>query len=216
MYVMTTQQNQHKVWLPMNSITENIWYTDEEDKNMRMIVGAPTDHPVVWKVSKVENAEPLGVQKLTLYQCEYNQHKDYIERDKDGKVIGMWADYFEYKDEIVDLDIPAPVIPAVECKIKTSTLTLKIGGSYKTLSAEFFDQEGNNITNKYSDASATWSFIVDDRDISDILTISNGDSIKIKIKFPNDRSYLNKTLDVRCSLSNNSSIYGDLKLGLTI
>ena len=54
----------------MNSITENIWYTDEEDKNMRMIVGAPTDHPVVWKVSKVENAEPLGVQKLTLYQCE--------------------------------------------------------------------------------------------------------------------------------------------------
>ena len=99
----------------MNSITENIWYTDEEDKNMRMIVGAPTDHPIVWKVSKVENAEPLGVQKLTLYQCEDNQHKDYIERDKDGKVIGMWADYFEYKDEIVDLDIPAPVIPAVVC-----------------------------------------------------------------------------------------------------
>lgn len=91
----TSQENQDKIWLPLNSITENIWYTNDESKNMRVLVGAFTDHPLSWKVSKVENAQPIGIQKLCIYQDFFDRYRDYIEKDENGNIIGMWANYYD-------------------------------------------------------------------------------------------------------------------------
>ena len=63
----THTDNQDKIWLPMNFITEKFWYTSEDSKNMRVVVSALTEHPTVWTVTKVENSMPFGIQKLTIY-----------------------------------------------------------------------------------------------------------------------------------------------------
>lgn len=33
--------------------------------------------------------------KLTIYQDFWDEHRDYIERDENGKIIGMYADYYD-------------------------------------------------------------------------------------------------------------------------
>lgn len=92
--------------MPLNPITENLWYTKEDNKNMRMVISANTKHPIVWTLTKLENASPLGIQTLTFYQNYWNEHTDYIEKDSDGNIVGMWADYFS--SEIIPTDPPTP------------------------------------------------------------------------------------------------------------
>lgn len=72
----THTDNQDKIWLPMNSITEKFWYTSEDSKNMRVVVSALTEHPTVWTVTKVENSMPFGIQKLTIYGVIMSQIKE--------------------------------------------------------------------------------------------------------------------------------------------
>ena len=62
---------------------------------MRVLVSAYTDHPIAWKISKCEDANPKGIKTITLYQDFFNQYRDYIEKDETGKIIGMWADYYD-------------------------------------------------------------------------------------------------------------------------
>ena len=68
--------------MPLNKYTEKFWYNDDLNRTMRLVVSAPTEHPTVWKVTKIENTKPMGIQKLTLYQNFWDDHKDYIEKDK--------------------------------------------------------------------------------------------------------------------------------------
>ncbi len=44
--------NQDKIWFPLNQITEKFWYNDDVSKTMRLIISAPTEHPLVWSVTK--------------------------------------------------------------------------------------------------------------------------------------------------------------------
>ena len=81
--------------MPLNKYTEKFWYNDDLNRTMRLVVSAPTEHPTVWKVTKIENTKPMGIQKLTLYQNFWDEHKDYIEKDEEGHVIGMYADYYD-------------------------------------------------------------------------------------------------------------------------
>ena len=53
---------------------------------MRLIISAPTEHPLVWSITKIENTKPVGIQKLTIYQDFWDEHRDYIERDENGKM----------------------------------------------------------------------------------------------------------------------------------
>lgn len=195
----TTQENQDKVLLPLNSITDKIWYTDDQSKTMRVLVSAFTDHPIAWKISKVENSQPLGIQRLTLYQTFFEQNHDYIEKDSDGYIIGMWADYFS--DGVTPTDPSAPaLLPSVYSKISASTDSLKVGGSYKTLTLNIFKDSDDDITKKYSDATFTWSCSIGNEDWTDKVTWRPAAYNQMKVKFPDDRSQLTKLITFKCTV----------------
>lgn len=197
----TSQENQDKVWLPLNPITEKIWYTNESSKNMRVLVSSFTDNAIAWQISKVENAQPLGVQKLTLYQDFFDQHRDYIEKDSDGNIIGMWASYFD--SEIAPTDPSTPTTPpsSITARISASTSTIKVGGSYKNLTVNLFNDSNEDITTEYADATFTWTCSIDDEDWTDKVTWRAGTEYnQKKVKFPNDTSTIGKILSVKCEI----------------
>lgn len=208
-YATTKMENQDKCWMPLNSITEKIWYTTESNSNMRVLVGAVTEHPLAWIISKVENVKPAGIQKLTFYQSEFNPHTDYVNLET-GE---MYADYYTSSIEPTNPTNPSeptPIPTSNSAKITASTSTIKIGGSYKTLSVSVIDENGVDITDNYSDADVKWTCSIDGIDYtdnSDVITWLNGNTFnKQKIKFCNDRSYLQKILEVKCTVTKNEEV----------
>ena len=205
-YIFTIQENQNKLILPLNTITEKIWYTNENSKNMRVLVSAFTDNPIAWIISKVETANNLGLQMLTLYQDFFDQNKDYIEKDSDGNIIGLWANYYDSTIEPTDPDIPSPTPSTIYGKITASTSTIKVGGSYKTLTLKLYDADNNEITDNYSSHSQDdfkWTCSITDgiktTNLSDVVSWYKGKEFnQKKIKFPDNRDYLGKVLDVKC------------------
>ena len=197
----TSQENQNKVWLPLNPITEKIWYTNESSKNMRVLVSSFTDNAIAWQISKVENAQPLGVQKLTLYQDFFDQHRDYIEKDENGNIIGMWASYFD--SEITPTDPSNSTTPpsSITARISASTSTIKVGGSYKNLTANLFNDSNEDITTEYADAKFTWTCSIDNKDWTDKVTWRDGTEFnQKKLRLPNDTSTIGKILSVKCEI----------------
>lgn len=197
----TSQENQDKVWLPINNITDKIWYTNDASTNMRVLVSAPTEHPIAWNISKVENAQPFGLQKLTLYQDFFDQHRDYIEKDFDGNITGLWADYFD--SEITPTDPSTPTTPpsSITARISASTSTIKVGGSYKNLTANLFNDSNEDITTEYADATFTWTCNIDDEDWTDKVTWRDGTEFnQKKLRFPNDTFTIGKILSVKCEI----------------
>lgn len=198
----TSQENQDKVWLPLNPITEKIWYTNEVSKNMRVLVGSYTENPIAWQISKVENAQPLGIQKLTLYQDFFNQHRDYLERDSDGNIIGMWANYYDSEIAPTDPDIPSPPpshISNVTSTISSSSSSIKVGGSYKTLTVNFLNSETEeDVTDKFDNAQFEWNFYIDEVEYKDIIC-KDVSFNQIKVKLSDDSSsVLGKLLNIKC------------------
>lgn len=197
----TSQENQDKVWLPLNPITEKIWYTNESSKNMRVLVSSFTDNAIAWQISKVENAQPLGIQKLTLYQDFFDQHRDYIEKDSDGNIIGMWASYFDSEIAPTDPSTPTTSPSSITARISASTSTIKVGGSYKNLTVNLFNDSNEDITTEYADATFTWTCSIDDEDWTDKITWRSGTEYnQKKVKFPNDTSVIGKILSVKCEI----------------
>ena len=197
----TSQENQDKVWLPLNPITEKIWYTMDSSKNMRVLVSSYTDNAIAWTISKVENAQPLGVQKLTLYQDFFDQHRDYIEKDSDGNIIGMWANYFDTSITPTDPSTPTPAPSSITARISASTSTIKVGGSYKNLTANLYNDSNEDITTEYADATFTWTCSIDNEDWTDKVTWRAGTEFnQKKLKFPNDTSVIGKILSVKCEI----------------
>lgn len=197
----TSQENQDKVWLPLNPITEKIWYTNESSKNMRVLVSSFTDNAIAWQISKVENAQPLGIQKLTLYQDFFDQHRDYIEKDSDGNIIGMWASYFD--SEIAPTDPSTPTTPpsSITARISASTSTIKVGGSYKNLTVNLFNNSNEDITTEYADATFTWTCAIDNEDWTDKVTWRAGTEYnQKKVKFPSNTSVIGKIMSVKCEI----------------
>lgn len=191
--------NQNKLILPMNSITEKFWYTDDDSKNMRVIVSALMENPTVWKITKCESASPLGLQKLTLYTNFFNEHTDYVNLET-GE---MYANYFD--SEITPIDPSTPTTPpsSITAKISASTSTIKVGGSYKNLTVNLFNDSNEDITTEYTDATFTWTCSVDDEDWTDKVTWRVGTEYnQKKVKFPSDSSVIGKILSVKCEITN--------------
>ena len=206
----------NKVLLPLNNITESIWYTREDNENQRVIVSAKMKNPLTWKITKVENTKPIGIIKLTLDQDSFDPHRDYIEKDENGNIIGMWANYYDSNVEPIEPpEKPDSHEPIVICNITTSTYYIKDGGSYKTLVAKYYDENGNDISDNYSSMPHTWSYSIDSEDMAQYvteLTQENGNIIKIKFK-TDDKQYLGKLLTINCS---SQSIIGEAQLEITI
>ena len=196
--VFSRPDNQTKLWFSMNSITEKFWYSDDNDKNMRLIVSAPIKEPVTWRITKCENAQPLGIQKLTLYQDRFNEHTDYVNLET-GE---MYANYFD--SEIAPTDPSTPTTPpsSITARISASTSTIKVGGSYKNLTVNLFNDSNEDITTEYVDSTFTWTCSIDDEDWTDKVTWRAGTEYnQKKVKFPNDTSVIGKILSVKCEIA---------------
>lgn len=195
--VFSRPDNQTKLWFSMNSITEKFWYSDDDDKNMRLIVSAPLEQPVTWRITKCENVQPLGIQKLTLYQDRFNEHTDYVNLET-GE---MYANYFD--SEIAPTDPSNPTTPpsSITARISASTSTIKVGGSYKNLTVNLFNDSNEDITTEYADATFTWTCFIDNEDWTDKVTWRAGTEYnQKKVKFPNDSSVIGKILSVKCKI----------------
>ena len=171
---------------------------------MRLVVSALTKNVLIWSVTKIENAQPIGLQKLTLYQTSWNEHTDGYAYDEYGNYV-PYANYYDSNIEPTDPDTPSPTPSNTYGKITASTSTIKVGGSYKTLTLKLYDADNNEITDTaIADLTRddfVWTCSCDGIDLtnSDKVTWLSGSGInQAKIKFADDRSYLNKILVIKC------------------
>lgn len=184
-YKITDPENQKIIWLPYNEKTVNIFY------DQRIAVSEPRTIPVVWKCSKVEDMNVRGIIRLTWAQSQWNQHTDFIEKDSDGNVIGMWCDYYT-------TDGVAPEEPKIEEDIHAvisyvGKPTIKVGGSFKKFTVDFFDGE-----NPIGFRLGQWGFLIDGNDAKELVQLdtSDVDDNQMKVKFVGGDKYMGKKLNV--------------------
>ena len=204
--VTSTQQNQELLFIPTNEISDTIYYVSEDNNtNQRLIVDIPNYSienwtPNTWVVSKVERVNVRGRTKLTLYQKPFNSNTDYIEKDENGIITGLWANYFGGTAP-TDPDTPTTPTSSITARISASTSTIKVGGSYKNLTVNLFNDSNEDITTEYADATFTWTCSIDDEDWTDKVTWRAGTEYnQKKVKFPNDTSVIGKILSVKCEI----------------
>lgn len=207
--VTASQQNQELLFIPTNEVSDTIYYVSESDENnQRLIVDVPNYSienwtPNTWVVSKVERVNVRGRTKLTLYQKSFNSNTDYIEKDENGIITGLWANYF---DGTAPTDPSSPTTPpsSITARISASTSTIKVGGSYKNLTVNLFNDSNEDITTEYADATFTWTCSIDDEDWTDKVIWRVGiEYNQKKVKFPNDTSTIGKILSVKCKIVKN-------------
>lgn len=185
--------------------TENLFY------NLRMIIDNKVlTEPRAWKITKVNRLAANGLTQITLAQDRYDEHKDFVELNEDGEVIGMWADYFT-EGQLA----PEDYQPEEETRQLHMEMTysgtkpeIKINGSYKKLTVKFYENEEERPY-----AAGVWSYELKDGDVitpianvSEYLDVSTDGCTaqQIKIKFIADASNISKVLII----TNTASIYG--------
>ena len=202
-YKTTSVENQDAMWVPLNRYSENIYYNQRFIISHRIYNPEKEVFPITWEVSKVEGLHPFGIQKVILYQDVFNKNTDYVELDEHQNIVGMWANY--YSSNIT----PEEVMPKPEIG-NHSTITcagysrqLKIGGGYKKMSCNFYDNLGEELT----DVVGVWSFSVDGVSVDEHITIATTDvPNSIKIKFDKDQNFIGKVLDVQVSDDTGGSV----------
>lgn len=204
--VTASQQNQELLFIPTNEISDTIYYVSEDNNNnQRLIVDIPNYSienwtPNTWVVSKVERVNVRGRTKLTLYQKPFNSNTDYIEKDENGIITGLWANYFGGTAP-TDPDTPTTPPSSITARISASTSTIKVGGSYKNLTVNLFNDSNEDITTEYADATFTWTCSIDNEGWTDKVTWRAGTEYnQKKVKFPNDTSTIGKILSVKCEI----------------
>ena len=204
--VTASQQNQELLFIPTNEISDTIYYVSEDNNNnQRLIVDIPNYSienwtPNTWVVSKVERVNVRGRTKLTLYQKPFNSNTDYIEKDENGIITGLWANYFGGTAP-TDPSTPTTPTSSITARISASTSTIKVGGSYKNLTVNLFNDSNEDITTEYADATFTWTCSIDNEGWTDKVTWRAGTEYnQKKVKFPNDSSVIGKILSVKCKI----------------
>ena len=208
--------------MPLNPITEKVFYVNDANQNQRLIISAMTENPRTWKVSKCEDMlmGDFGLMRLTFVQEAFNEATDFVDynaTNPDGTkdVYAMYASYYESSvlpEEDMNIETTSNT-----CVLSASTNTIKVGGSYKTITATFYDNSGIDITDTYlSDLSVdNWKFYIDDDEIKndDLITVLEQTAAnKIKVRFANDMNYLTKILVIQCTVGD---VVGKLSFGIT-
>ena len=221
-YYATEVENQFKAILPLNPITEKVFYVNDANQNQRLIISAMTENPRTWKVSKCEDMlmGDFGLMRLTFVQEAFNDAIDFVDynaTNPDGSK-DVYAMYASYYDSLVAPEEDTNIgTTSNTCALSASTSTIKIGGSYKTITAIFYDSSGADITDIYLPelSMESWKFYIDDVEIEngDLITVLGQTAQnKIKVKFTNDMNYLTKILVVQCVVGD---IVGKLSLEIT-
>lgn len=221
-FYTTQTENQFKAMLPMNLITEKIFYTNDTNQNQRLIISAMLNNPIVWQVSKCETMlmGEFGLMRLTFKQVAFNDSTDCIDRNAtnpDGTkdVYAMYANYLD--STVTPVEPSDPIVQGNTCVLSSSTSTIKSGGSYKTITANFYDGDGTDIAENYlSELSvANWQFFIDETEVTDsdlITVLAQTQTNKVKVKFAKNDDYLTKVLVVRCTVQ---GVVGELSLEIT-
>lgn len=193
-YRIETVENQRKCVLPMNNISETLYY------NQRIILSAPIEEPICWNLSKVEQISPKGINHLTFTQDHYDQTKDAFEYE-DGEIsnvynpnkiiVGMYADY--YSSTVIPTDGTTPIIPpttvygVITCSTKAE---IKVGGSYKKFNIKFYEED-TEINFK----PGQWQFYVGNELANVEWTKSGLEENQIKVKTSED--YIGQNITVK-------------------
>ena len=99
--------------------------------------------------------------------------------------------------------------------IESSTNTIKVGGSYKTLTAKVTDANGNDVTSDYSNATFDWTCSIDGNDYTNNCTWRAGTEFnQKKLKMSTDMSYVGKNMIVTVVIGD-SRITGTTTLEIT-
>ena len=171
----------------MNDISETLFF------NQRLIISQAIKEPLAWRVTKVEDLNPKGVRRLTFAADKYDQNHDYIERDEEGNVVGMYADWFQ-SAIAPDEGLPQNDTPLLTTTSKIdfsgTTNKIKIGGA-KTFTLSFYEDDL-----PVEHETGEWTFFIDDENITDQLDITYPSPEKVRIKLPNDDDLIGKILSV--------------------
>ena len=194
--VFTSVQDQQKIALPLSSITETLTYNHRLLIDSYLYEGA--SNPNAWLISKTKRISPNGIIVVTTTQDLFNQHTDYIEKNEEGKIIGMWADYYVSEVEptaaiqAVELLPPSSITSVITC---TGRPQFKVGGSAKTFTVSYYNEENEQVQDH---PPGEWSFSIDDTPLdTELLTLTpSADGVKIKVKFLGDDSYIGKILTI--------------------
>lgn len=177
-HITTTVEDQYKFAVPLNRDTEKLYY------NQRIIIDNKVlTEPRTWQITKINRVAPNGIARLTVAQNHFDQNIDYVEKDSNGNIIGMWADYFtspiEPKDNIIEIE-PLGIIEYLG-----GNPNMKVGGGYKKYSIVF-----NNGKFKTGD----WKFFIRKDEESeweqfdDIMKVTEGlEENEVKLHFGLDK-----------------------------
>lgn len=157
------------------------------------MIDAPVlSEPRAWQVSKVNRISANGLLNVTLAQEKFNQYTDYVEVDESGKVVGLWADY--YDKPVLPVDSSEDVVSNIS--YSGVTPELKVRGGYKKFTVTF-DTENVEVD------SNGWSFELNGKDASALVTIIKPEDStdlelnQIKVKFTGSEEYLGEILTVK-------------------
>lgn len=191
-FKIASPENQKITWLPFNDITSTLFY------DQRVAITEPRQEPICWLLSKVEDTNVRGISRYTCKQDRWNGKTDYIEKDDEGKIIGIWCNYFINDDvEPVSVDdVPSTNIYSL---ISYSGMKpdIRTGGSYKKFTVTFYNDE---TIIPYR--NGTWTFTIDGVSVSNKITTldSTGSTDvainQIKAKLEADNSLIGKVLVV--------------------
>ena len=162
----------------------------------------------------------FGLMRLTFVQEAFNNAIDFVDynaTNPDGSkdVYAMYASYHE--SSVVPEEDATIESNSNTCVVSTSTNTIKAGGSYKTITATFYDSSGADTTDTYlSELSVdNWKFYIDDAEVGThnlITVLEQTTPNKIKVKFANNMDYLTKILVIQCTVGD---VVGKLSLEIT-
>lgn len=194
-YKFSSVENQRKFILPYNDVSKNIFY------NQRLAITAPLPTPIVWKLSKVESINPLGVIHYTCVQDLFNPHTDVIEYDQDDNWVACWCDLRAVQnlpgEPLIDPEAPPFEDEGSDYVIITyigAKPQIKTNGSYKTINIQYYNS-GELLKDQ---TPGEWSYLIDDTDVSDLVKVLNTESPNnIKVKFVGNEEYLGKILIIK-------------------
>lgn len=179
--------------MPLSSITETLFY------NCRLLVDShlynKDSEPRAWLISKVKRISPNGIAVFTMAQDIFNQHTDYIEKNEDGEIIGMWASYWNSNIEPVPIQEDTPQSSITSRITVSGKPQFKIGGSAKTFTVTYYDNENQEMTGHQP---GSWALSIDGTQVPNNLVelTSSDDGVKLKVKFLGDDTYIGKILTV--------------------
>lgn len=189
-------ENQTKALLPYNEITKTLFY------NTRSIISVDLPTPITWRVTKVEGLAHKGNIMFTFAQDLFDEHHDFIERDDNNKLIGMWANY--WKED--NLPSNQPFMPDPHGMGNYAEITyagtephIKVNGSYKKVTITYY----NSNEELKDQTPGEWSYWIDDTDASELVKVLETESPNsIKVKFLGDEEYIGKTLTIKNTRDN--------------